>query len=61
MTNISEMELQNLRHLLQFGETDMEKYKCYAEDSQDQYVKQFFQKSVQSATKNRQTLLQFLQ
>lgn len=61
MANLNEIELQNLRHLLQFGESDLEKYKSYAENSQDQYVKQFFQKSTQSCTKNKQTIMQFLQ
>lgn len=61
MANLNEIELQNLRHLLQFGESDLEKYKSYAENSQDQSIKQFFQKSAQSCEKNKQTLLQFLQ
>lgn len=61
MANLSEVELQNLRHLLQFGESDLEKFNNYAENSQDQNVKQFFQKSVQSCSKNRQTIMQFLQ
>jgi type III secretory pathway component EscR len=60
MASLNEIELQNLRHLLQFGESDIEKFKSYAENSQDQYVKQFFQKSAQSCEKNRQTILQFL-
>jgi type III secretory pathway component EscR len=60
MSNISEMELQNLRHLLLFSETDKEKYKTYAENSTDPYVKQFFQKEAQSAEQKKQTLIQFL-
>jgi type III secretory pathway component EscR len=61
MTNLSEVELQNVRHLLQFGEADVEKYRNYAQNAQDQNVKQFFEKSAQSCEKNRQTILQFLQ
>jgi len=61
MASLNEVELQNLRHLLQFGESDIDKFSSYAENSQDQYVKQFFQKSAQSCTKNKQTILQFLQ
>jgi hypothetical protein len=61
MANLNEVELQNLRHLLQFGVADVEKFKAYAENCQDQYVKQFFQKSTQSCTKNQQTIIQFLQ
>lgn len=60
MENISEMELQNLRHLLLGSETDKEKYKAYAEDCTDPNVKQFFQKESQSAGQKKQTLLQFL-
>lgn len=61
MANLSEVELQHVRHLLQFGEADIEKFKSYAQNSQDQNVKQFFEKSAQSCEKNRQTILQFLQ
>lgn len=60
MGTITEMELQNLRHLLLFSETDCEKYKTYAESCTDPYVKQFFQKESQSAAQKKQTLLQFL-
>jgi len=61
MTNLTEVELQHVRHLLQFGETDVEKFNSYAQNAQDQQVKQFFEKSAQSSEKNRQTILQFLQ
>lgn len=60
MANISEMELQNLRHLLLASEMESEKYKSYAEGATDPNVKQFFQKSAQSATQNKNQLLQFL-
>lgn len=60
MNTINEMELQNLRHLLLSSETEIGKYTAYAEQATDPYVKQFFQKSVQSATKNQQQLLQYL-
>lgn len=58
--NITEMELQNLRHLIQFSETDMEKYNAYAKEATDPTVKQFFQKTAQCAAQNRQTFIQFL-
>ena len=60
MGNISEMELQNLRHLLLASETEEKKYEDYANQAQDSNVKQFFQKSSQSAMKNKTQLLQFL-
>lgn len=61
MANLSEVELQHVRHLLQFGEADVEKFRSYAQSSEDKNVKQFFEKSAQSCEKNRQTILQFLQ
>ena len=60
MANINEVELQHVRHLLQFGEADAEKFNSYAQNCQDQNVKQFFQKSAQSCEQNRQKILQFL-
>lgn len=60
MTNLNEMEFQNVRHLLQFGEADIEKFRSYAQNCQDQNIKQFFEKSAQSCEKNRQTILNML-
>lgn len=60
MAKFNEMELQNVRHLLQFGEADIEKFKNYAQNCQDQNIKQFFEKSAQSCEKNRQTILNML-
>ncbi|MDF2587664.1 MAG: hypothetical protein K0S41_1505 [Anaerocolumna sp.] len=59
-SGLSTMELQNLRHLLLFGETNKEKYKTYSEHCTDPYVKQFFQKEAQSSDQKKQTLIQFL-
>lgn len=61
MESINEMELQNLRHLLLASQTEIDKYSSYAENATDPYVKQYFEKSVQSANKNKQQLIQFLQ
>lgn len=61
MANISEMELQNIRHLLLASETEEKKYKDYANQATDPQVKQYFEKSAQSATQNKQTFLKFLQ
>jgi hypothetical protein len=61
MSNISELELQNLRHLIGGYETTHCKMTAYAEDANDNEVKQFFQKSAQSAEQTKQQLLQFLQ
>ena len=61
MSNISELELQNLRHLIGGYETTHCKMTAYAEDANDNEVKQFFQKSAQSAEQTKQQLIQFLQ
>lgn len=61
MAGLSEMELQNVRHLLQFGEADIEKYRNYSANCQDQNIKQFFEKAAQSCEKNRQTILSMLE
>lgn len=60
MSNISEMELQNLRHLLLSSDMEAQKYTSYAENATDPQVKQFFQKSVQSANQNKQTFMEYL-
>lgn len=60
MSDISELELQNLRHLIGGFDTAHCKMKEYAEGAQDPQVKQFFEKGAQSAMKNKQQLMQFL-
>ncbi len=60
MGNISEMELQNLRHLLLSSQMEEGKYQTYAEQSSDPNVKKYFEKATQSAMKNKQDLMQFL-
>ncbi|MGI6071003.1 MAG: hypothetical protein ACOYBE_11375 [Blautia sp.] len=61
MTEISILDLQNLRHMI--GECDINhcKMQDYAQKAQDPQVKQFFQKSAQSAMTMKQQLMQFLQ
>ena len=61
MTEISELDLQNLRHLIGGFETTHCKMQEYAREAQDVQVKQFFQKSAQSAMESKQQLMQFLQ
>ena len=54
-------ELQNLRHLIMGYETSNGKMTAYANAASDQEVKQFFQKSAQSAAETKQQLMKFLQ
>jgi hypothetical protein len=61
MTNISELDLQNLRHLLGGFDTTHSKMQEYAKEATDKKVKQFFQKGAKSAMDNKQTLMSFLQ
>ncbi len=61
MSVLNEMELQNLRHLIGAHETAYSKLSAYAESSTDSNVKQYFQKSAQSAQQTKQQLIQFLQ
>lgn len=61
MTNISELDLQNLRHLMGGFDTTHCKMKEYATEASDSQVKQFFEKGAKSAMDNKQQLMKFLQ
>ena len=60
MTEISELDLQNLRHLIGGYDTTHCKMQSYAQTATDSEVQQFFQKSAQSAQQTKQQLMQFL-
>lgn len=60
MSNISELDLQNLRHLISGYETTHCKMQEYASVATDQTVRQFFLKSAQSAAESKEQLMQFL-
>ena len=61
MNDISELDLQNLRHLIGGFDTTHCKMEDYASQATDMEVKQFFQKSAQSAINSTQQLMQYLQ
>lgn len=61
MANISDLELQNLRHLIGGYETTHCKMQEYAQSATDEKVKQFFEKGAKSAMENKQQLMKFLQ
>lgn len=61
MANLSELELQNLRHLIGGCDTTHCKMTEYAECTTDAKVKQFFDKGAKSAMDNKQQLMKFLQ
>lgn len=60
MSNISELDLQNLRHLIGGYDTSHSKLQEYAKAATDTKVKQFFEKGAQSAQDNKQQLMKFL-
>ena len=61
LANLSELDLQNLRHLMGGYDVTHCKMKEYAECASDTKVKQFFEKGAQSAMQNKQQLMEFLQ
>ena len=60
MTDISILDLQNLRHLIGGYETTHCKMSDYANQATDPKVKQLFQDAADSAMKNKQDLMRFL-
>jgi len=61
MTNLSSLDLQNLRHLISGCDNNHCKMTAYASQATEPEIRQFFQKSAQSALDTRQQLMQFLQ
>ena len=59
-SELSELDVQNLRHLIGGYDTTHCKMTDYANQATDQQVKQFFQKAAQSPKENKQQLMQFL-
>ncbi|OUP50402.1 hypothetical protein [Lachnoclostridium sp. An181] len=60
MSEISILDLQNLRHLIGGYSTTHCKMTEYASQAQDAQVKQLFQQAADSAMKNKQELMKFL-
>lgn len=61
MASLSELDLQNLRHLIGGYDTTHCKMQEYAQQADDSSVKQFFEKGAKSAMDNKQQLMKFLQ
>ena len=61
MASLSELELQNLRHLIGGYDTTHCKMKEYAQEATDLKIKQFFEKGAKSAMDNKNQLMKFLQ
>ena len=60
MTNLTQVELQHLRHLIGAHETAYEKLNTYATQVQDAQIKQMYTKSAQDALNTKQKLMSFL-
>ena len=60
MANLTQVELQNLRHLIGAHETSYQKLNTYASQAVDPQIKQIFTKSAQDALNTKQKLMSFL-
>lgn len=60
LANLTQLELQNLRHLIGAHETVYQKLSTYAQTSTDPQVKDYFERSAQSAQNTKQKLITFL-
>lgn len=60
MSNLNQVELQNLRHLIGAHETSYQKLNSYASQATDAQIKQMFTKSAQEAINTKQKLIGFL-
>ncbi len=58
--NLSQMELQNLRHLIGAHATAEKKMNFYAGQCKDAQIRQMFEQSAQSACDTRKKLMSFL-
>ncbi len=60
MSQLNQIELQNLRHLIGAHDTAYEKLSTYAQQAKDPQVKAYFEKSAQDAQKTKHQLMSFL-
>ncbi len=60
MADLSEVELQNLRHLIGAHETSYNKLNAYSSQAVDPQIKQLFNKAAQDSLNTKQKLMGFL-
>lgn len=60
MPNLTQAELQHLRHLIGAHETAYQKLNTFSSQAVDPQIKQMFTKSAQDALNTKQKLLSFL-
>jgi hypothetical protein len=61
MANISQMELDSLRHIIGASLTGARKFEMYANQAQDMQLKQMLQTEAQKCQQKAQHLMGFLQ
>ena len=57
---LTQVELQNIKHLIEKNETTYQKMNFYLNQAQDAQVKQIFTKAAQDALNAKQKLIGFL-
>lgn len=60
MEELTQMELQNLKHLIEYHNMEYQKLNTYASNSVDPQIKQMFTKAAQDNLNFKQKLLSFL-
>lgn len=61
MAQLSQLELQHLRHIIGGHETMANKLEAYAQQCSDTQIKQMFQQDAAEAKSSKQKLMTFLQ
>ncbi|WP_313340161.1 hypothetical protein [Sedimentibacter sp.] len=61
MSNLNQMELQNLRHLIGAHETTANKLDAMAQQCQDPQISQMLKSDANAARQSKQKLMTFLQ
>jgi len=60
MSQLNQIELQNLRHLIGAHDTAYQKMQAYSQQATDPQVKAYFEKSMKDAQNTKQQLMSFL-
>ena len=60
MTELTQVELQNLRKLISIHETNYQKLNTYSSQAVDPQIKQIFTKAAQDSLNTKQKLMSFL-
>ena len=60
MSELTQIELQNLKHLINTYDVNFQKMNTYASQAVDPQIKQIFMKSAQESLNTKQKLMSFL-